>query len=183
MSALRIGVDIDDVLYPWYDSAHRACEQAGITNGVTPTSWAPFTEYGCTDQAWFDTLLAAGIEVYVGAPLDGAVEALARLQEHGHEVHLVTARGGFTNGLQIKAWTIEWLDAWQVPHDALHFCRAKDVVQVDAFVDDRPQHCDELERAGVPTWLVDRPYNREHDHPRRVQHVGEFVDAVLGGAR
>lgn len=183
MTGLRIGVDIDDVLYPWYDAAHRACVTAGITNDVTPLTWSPFEEYGCTDRVWFDTLVAAGVEVYVGPPIDGALDALARLREHGHEVHLVTARGAFANGLHIKRWTVEWLADWDVPHDALHFCGAKDVVQVDAFVDDRAKHCDELERAGIPTWLVDRPYNRDHDHPRRVQHVSEFVDAVLGCPR
>ena len=31
-SGKRIGVDIDDVLYPWYERAHEVSVAAGITN-------------------------------------------------------------------------------------------------------------------------------------------------------
>jgi hypothetical protein len=37
---VRIGLDIDDVLFPWTDRAHAAAEAAGITNGAAITQWS-----------------------------------------------------------------------------------------------------------------------------------------------
>ena len=80
MSGLRIGVDIDDVLTGWYARAHEISVDAGITNGKTPTSWAPFNEYGCTDQEWYDVLSVATLDgrLYSTEPYAGVVEALQR---------------------------------------------------------------------------------------------------------
>ena len=44
--SLTVTVDIDDVIYPWYDTAHQVCTDAGISNGVTPRSWVVHEEYG-----------------------------------------------------------------------------------------------------------------------------------------
>lgn len=180
---LEVGVDIDDVLFPWYDLAHEASVAAGITNGITPSSWAPFEDYGCTDQEWFDVLSdALHSGMYEKEPIPGAIEAVRRIHDAGHRVHLVTARGLLAHGLAIKAATIAWIEAHDVPHDALHFTGQKSDVVVDVFVDDRPQHAFELEACGIKTYLIDRPYNRDVTHPRRIKHVSEFADRILVGA-
>ena len=31
---MRLGIDIDDVLFPWFDKAHAACERAGVVAGI-----------------------------------------------------------------------------------------------------------------------------------------------------
>lgn len=177
---MRVGIDIDDVLFPWYDLAHEASVKAGITNGCTPTSWAPYAEYGCTDEAWFDVLRDALEDgMYQRAPIPGAIDAVRRIADAGHDVHLVTARGGLANGLRIKAETVAWIEAHQVPHAGLHFLADKAAVRVDVAVDDSPRNTDALEAAGVCTWLVHRPYNAGHDHPRRITHLSEFATAIL----
>lgn len=168
MSVLTVGVDIDDVLFPWYDLAHEACVAAGITNGMTPTSWAPFEDYGCTDQQWYDVLAGAlHAGMYEAPPLNGAVEALHRITDAGHKIHIVTARGLLAHGLAIKAATVAWIEANDVPHVALHFTGDKTLVRTDVFVDDHPRHVRGLEAQGTRTWLVDRPYNQDCSHPRR----------------
>lgn len=179
MTALTVGIDIDDVLFPWYDLAHAASEKAGITNGVTPTQWAPYLEYGCTDREWFDVLDTALFEgMYLRAPLPGAIAAVRRIYEAGHQVHLVTARGALANGPSIKAATVEWINTFGVPYHGLHFTVDKTLVRVDVAIDDSPRNTDALEGAGVLTYLVDRPYNRDHDHPRRITHISEFATAL-----
>lgn len=183
MSApLTVGIDIDDVLFPWYDLAHAASVEAGITNGVTPTTWAPYENYGCTDQEWFDVLsdaLHAGM--YEADPIPGAVEAVRQIAEAGHHVHLVTARGLLAHGLKIKAATVAWVEAHDVPHAGLHFLNRKSLVRTDVSIDDHWKHIDDLEGAGVTTYLVSKSYNQDRQHPRRVSHIQEFADAILAG--
>lgn len=180
-ASLRIGVDIDDVVYPWYATAHAISEAAGITNGNEPTSWAPFDQYGCTDQEWYDVLAEATLNgaLYMQRPIPGAIEALERLHGAGHTIHLVTARGFLTHGTEIRLQTVEWLEALNVPHDTLTFSKRKAVVPTDFFIDDSEKNVLELANHGVRTYMMNQPHNQHVDYPFRVNHISEFVDEVL----
>lgn len=181
--SLRIGVDIDDVLFPWFDKAHALCEEAGITNGVTPTQWSCYLDYGVTLEDWLAVMEAGTLDgrLYSGEPYPGAVEALSRLREAGHTIHLVTARGFFAHGDLIRRHTIEWLADNEIPHDSLTFSKDKTFVRTDVFVDDSWRNVSDLVAAGVRTWMVDAPHNRSNEYHMRVPSVVEFVDAVLSG--
>lgn len=177
---MRVGVDVDDVLFPWYERAHAACVAAGITNGVEPCTWSPFDEYGCEPQAWYDALEVATLsgELYSGDPYPGAVDALIRLQDAGHSVHLVTARGFLAHGNLIKAQTVEWLGTYGVPHDTLTFSPDKTIVRTDVFADDSERNVTALRAAGIRVCLIDAPHNR-HMTGHRDASVAEFVDEIL----
>jgi hypothetical protein len=179
--SLRVGVDVDDVLFPWYDNAHQLCVNAKITNGVNPTTWSPHEEYGCTMQAWLDVLEEGTLDgaLYAGPPYLGAIDALWRLQNAGHSIHLVTARGFFVLGHLIREQTVNWLADYDVPHDTLTFAKDKTIVRTDVFVDDSAKNVAALTAAGVQTWMVNQPHNAAAVHHLRVDHVSEFVDAVL----
>jgi hypothetical protein len=182
---MRIGVDIDDVIFPWYEYAHELCVQARITNGVTPMSWSPFLEYGCTIQDWLDVLEVATMDgtLYSGEPYLGAIEALWRLRDAGHEVHLVTARGFFNFGELIREQTVSWLADWDVPHDSLTFTKDKTSVPCDVFIDDSAPNVAALTAAGVRTFMLTRPHNATDPYELRVGHVAEFVDLILAEGR
>jgi hypothetical protein len=178
---MRIGIDIDDVLYPWYDTAHQLCVEAGITNGVTPCTWAPYEDYGCTDQEWY-RVLSAGAQtgaLYDAEPISGTVEQLCRLRDAGHTVHLVTARGSLRHGPRIQMLTIQWLHQHGVPHDSLTFAKDKRAVITDVFLDDAHHNYDQLD-GYTEVWLLDVQHNGAHrEGRRRVGSVKEFVDMVL----
>jgi len=182
MKALNIGVDMDDCILGWYGRAHEASERAGITNGVQPKSWAPHKEYGCKDQDWFDALEVATLDgslyLYI-EPFPGAVEALQRLVDAGHQVHIVTARGFFAHGDLIRAQTVEWLARYNVPHHSLTFTKDKTIMRLDAFVDDAIHNVEAL-REHMPTAMVNQPHNEGFEHAWRVNSITEFVDEVLG---
>lgn len=177
---MRIGVDVDDVLFPWYDRAHRACEAAGITNGVTPQTWQPFDEYGCGLQPWLDALKVVTLDgtLYAGEPYPGAAEQLDRLRSAGHTVHLVTARGYFVHGDLIRSQTVLWLAKHGIPHDSLTFSRDKTLITTDWFVDDSADNIDAVNAAGSLGVLVTRPWN-EHSDAQRVETLEQFVELVL----
>lgn len=180
----RIGVDIDDVLTDWYGRAHYLCTEAGITNGITPRSWHPFREYGCTDQLWYDVLALGTLsgELYGGPPYDGAVEQVTRLADAGHTIHIVTARGFLAHGHEIRKQTIDWLNHWGIPHDTLTFSPDKTVLTTDWFIDDSIKNYQALDAAGCRgAYLLNRSHNEVSGHctRRRVDSLAEFVDKVL----
>jgi phosphoglycolate phosphatase-like HAD superfamily hydrolase len=182
--SLRVGVDIDDCIFPWYARAHRLCVAAGVANGVNPTTWSPHEEYGCTLQDWLDVMAKGTLDgsLYSGPPYPGATDALRHLRDAGHSIHLVTARGFFQLGYLIREQTINWLEEYSVPHDTLTFAKDKTIVRADVFVDDSAKNVAALVAAGVPTWMVNQPHNAHVVHDLRVDHVSEFVDAILIGA-
>lgn len=179
-----VGLDIDDVLRPWYSRAHDICTEAGITAGITPRSWHPYREYGVTDQLWYDTLAVATLsgELYNAPPYDDTAEQVQRLKDAGHTVHMVTACGFLQHGALIKKDTVNWLEHWGIPYDTLTFSQDKRVVPTDWFLDDSIKNYDSLAHGGkCRVYLQNRPHNEVsgYCHRRRVNTLAEFVDKVL----
>lgn len=177
---MRIGLDIDDVLYPWFETAHRICARAGITNGVTPTSWRCYEDYGCTDEQWFNTLGEATEtgELYGAPPIPAVLEAVQQIHDADHTIHLVTARGFMRHGMQIRRDTAAWLDRWDIPHHSLTFTKDKTSVRTDLFLDDAPHNYDQL-IGHTEVWLLEAPHNTEARAGRRVvASVADFARVV-----
>lgn len=182
---LRIGLDIDDVLFPWSDHAHRAATRAGITNGRTITQWSMHLDYGCTPDTFWDVINQA----YLGGmllrdPYPGVTDLLQAARAAGHTIHLVTARG-FEGHLapMIRRHTIEW--AQQIPHDTLTFAKDKTVVDTDVFLDDNADTVAALRHYGTDAYLRDQLHNQAADPTLpRVTDLQHFLDlAVSGGTR
>lgn len=178
-----IGVDIDDVLFDWLGKAHAGCEAAGITNGATVTQWECWVDYGCTQDEWLAVMDAMTLDgsLYRGLPFEGAREALQRLIDAGHTIHLVTNRGYFNRGDLIKKHTIDWLYAEDIPHHALTFTKDKTAIRFDVAVDDSERNVRAYRDAGIPCALVDARHNQGFSHPWRVSSLEEFADNVLAG--
>lgn len=178
---MRIGVDVDDVIYDWFGRAHERCEAAGITNGVTPSRWEMYDDYGVDLDTWLAVIEMATLDssLYMGEPIPGAIQALHQLRDAGHTLHIVTARGFLAHGDLIRKHTVEWLRAYDVPHDTLTFSKRKSIVQTDVFVDDSWKNVQELVAAGVPTWMVDAPHNQGVEYAHRVPSVVEFAAEIL----
>jgi 5'(3')-deoxyribonucleotidase len=182
----KVGVDIDDVLHPWFTTAHKLCEAAGITNGVTPASWTPHEEYGCELDVWRRVIDQAVLDggLYDVPPIEGTVEAIRHLMWEGHEIHLVSARGtGWLHSREIKLATRHWLEEYAVPRTSLTFTggkvrRAKQL-QLDYFIDDAVHNFQALELAGVNVYLQSAPHNLDFWTPARVESVREFADMIL----
>lgn len=188
-----IGVDIDDVLHPWFNTAHQLCEAAGITNGVVPTKWRVFEEYGCDLEVWAQVLDQATKDgaLYGVPPIPGAVEALRRLHFAGHRIHLVTARGtGSWQSAEQRAsihdQSVEWVSEYAVPHESLTFDSDKPRVaterQLDFFIDDGVHNFQALEQV-CPDWLqvylLTAPHNGDFWTPFRLETMDEFADLVI----
>lgn len=151
---MRLGVDIDDVLYPWH----------------------------AQDPTWPDlTGPRLKVSLYEAAPYPGVREALQRLLDAGHTVHLVTARSheGTQHSQEIRDLTRRWLARHKIPHDSLHFAPDKTSIRTDVFIDDDPGNCRQLEAAGIQAFLREQPWNRSARDLDWVDDLTDFVDLVL----
>ncbi|WP_405057086.1 hypothetical protein OG474_30660 [Kribbella sp. NBC_01505] len=183
---MKIGVDIDEPLYPWLETSHQISQEAGITNGRPLTTWYPWDSYGCTVEEWTAVIDAATVtgELYDALPTFAGHAAVVELHDAGHEIHLVTARGcGWQHSRLVRYLTERWLREWQIPHHSLTFAKNKAPVAqrlgLEAFVDDRPKNYDELTAAGVDTYLLDSAHNQDPDCTRRrVLSMYEFADRI-----
>ncbi len=179
---MRIGVDVDDVIFDWFGRAHEASEREAITNGRgRPSQWECWLDYGCSKADWLLAMEYATLDgtLYTGDPIPGAVESLHALRNAGHTLHIVTARGFFVHGDLIRKHTVDWLRDHSVPHNTLTFAKDKTLVRTDVFVDDSWKNVQDLVAAGVPTWMVDAPHNQGVEYAFRVQSVVEFATAIL----
>lgn len=192
MTTFDVGVDIDDVLHPWFNTAHELCVEAGITNGVTPKSWRMADEYGVHIDVWAEVLAKAtkAGTLYGVAPIPGAVEALRRLYFAGHRIHLITARGTADWQSQdekdeIHRQTRAWVEEYAVPHGTLTFDKEKArlarEMELDYFIDDAVHNFQYLELAApdCETYLLTSPHNGDFYTPFRLETMDEFVDLVI----
>lgn len=192
-SRIVVGVDIDDVIFPWYYNAHDICFRAGlgVASEIIPQTWSPHEEYLVTLQEWCDVLGAATLtgELHSGDPIPGAIEALIEFCDAGAGIQLITARGFMQHGDEIRSRTMDWLSDHYVPHDGLHFTKKKVGVAkelgVTHFIDDNVGNVEAMQvhNPGVRTYLQDRPWNQSPGFDvRRVSNMTEFADAVLRNA-
>lgn len=181
--SLNIMVDIDEVICPLGDSIHELGREAGLHDGSQPwSSWQAWEQYGCSPDAYWDlwvTFAARG--GYVNTPpIEHQATALRHLYFDGHTINLVTARGFFSNGDDIKKWTPEWLEEWAIPYHTLTFTKDKagaqaDLGRFDLAIDDSPTNFKNLHEDGVNVFLQDHPHNRWFETDRRVATLWQFV--------
>jgi hypothetical protein len=195
VKTFKVGFDIDDVLFPWYARAHEACVEAGITNGVTPVSWRPYEEYGCTKEDWLEALDVVTLKgnLYLKhGPDEDALRALRSLLFDGHEIHLITARGFIGHSRLISGHTVRWLEQYAVPYKTLSFTRQKGLrakqLGLNFFLDDNGDNFRDVARVLRPdlstgeyrSFLLDRPWNQDvATFPQeRVSSVQQYVDYI-----
>jgi uncharacterized HAD superfamily protein len=187
----KVGFDIDDVFLHTYQAMHVIAEKAGITNGVTPTTWNPYDEYGCSREEWGEVINHAARMGWLYrdvVPDQDALRAVRELAWDGHEIHLVTARGFMGEKDIVEEHTEGWLIEYAVPHTSLSYSSAKaEVVNlrgIEYFLDDHVRNWEEIaERTTAQSYLLDRPWNQEaYASEYRLQTVSQYVDIIKEAA-
>jgi hypothetical protein len=190
MTVLNLMVDIDEVIFPLGDSIHDLGHKAGLHDNSMPWSmWEAWKQYGCAEAAywdlWADFSLSGGYTKT--PPIQHQIEALRHLYFEGHRINLVTARGFFKNGVDVRRWTAEWIEEFAIPHHTLTFTKDKPGAQAelgrfDLAVDDSPTNYVALERDGVNVWMQAHPHNawfrRQHEDVAVVETLWDFAERV-----
>lgn len=186
---MRIGWDLDGVLYDFTTSLAEYIESAGHrppgSLSRIPTCW----EYWTTDwdmsreeyKEHFQAGIDAGVVFRTGKPFPGAVEAVRRLRGSGHSIHIVTARHP---GGQSEKSTVAWLAEEDIPYDSLTFSADKTVIDCDFFIDDSPLNVDALRASGVRAFLLasppgaGQPRAEQLGHPCLIDSFEVFEKAI-----
>ncbi len=189
--SVKVGLDFDEPIYPWYDLAHQASIKAGIALPEhEPTAWAPHKTYGCTLEQWVDVLDGEVLKtrggMYRQAFQPGVVDLVNGLYDDGYEIHIITARGSLGSlGEQVKDITRKQINKSGMKIHGLHFSKNKVVpakkIGLDWFIDDALHNYDMLDAAGINVWLLNERWNTPWDDDRRrVSTVEEYVNLVRG---
>lgn len=110
-------------------------------------------------------------EVYMDAkPMKDATNGLAQLRAMGHEIILVSYQPTRAS----KEYTLDWLQKWNIPYDALVFTNKEDktIIPADYIIDDNPKF---LDMDSAKKVCIDWKYNRGRTYDFRVKSINEFV--------
>lgn len=189
---IRVGIDYDEPIFPWYDYAHDAAVAYGLVreDQDPPTSWDPSTHYGCTLDEWIEVInneVLKGPNGMYGRPIKPGVAAdLSRLKRRGVEIHIVTARGQFGEfGERIKELTLQQIVNERIPYDYLHFTNTKGAVisanEINYMLDDRVEYYQEAGKAGARSYLLDERWNQHFATlpGRRLYTTRQYIDRIV----
>lgn len=185
--SLRIGFDLDGVLYDFRKALSDylvASGRAGCTLETALPDWDFFKGWGLTLDEYL-ALYRAGVDdryvLRVGDPLPGSVEAMRRITDAGHTVHIVTDRAVASDPELPGQLTEAWLVEHGVPFDSLTLSSDKASVATDYFIDDRYENYVSRVNVGMSCHLLTRPWNVSlgDANTNRVATVGQFVDEIL----
>lgn len=189
---LRVGFDLDGVLYNFGDSVKRYLDHVGQSDvwksGPTPEPyWDFYKDWGWTSKQFVDFCnegADAGF-IFQGPAREGASEAVNAIKEMGHTIHIVTDRGFGSCPSVSHSATSRWLREHNIPYDSLTFTADKTVVRLDYMIEDKLENYDALEKSGVRTYLINRAWNKNpypsivsDDGRRRIDELDEYVQAI-----
>ena len=179
---MRVGWDLDGVVYPFVAALRTVVERRTRVRHrlPDPRQWDFWHDWGMTFQEWkdhFDAGTTDGSLFSWGGPLDHGI--VNRMHET-HSIHFITHRPADAHGT-----TRAWFRQHALKYDTLTFSDDKTVVEVDAYIDDKPENVAAVEATGAAAVLLDQPWNRgpESKGLHRVYSLREFRDFVkaVGG--
>jgi len=184
---LRIGFDLDGVAYNFEDSVRRYLIKWHLYDAEelpNPTGWDFHQAWGF-EREDFEAVCNDGVDSTIifgtGDPYPGTAEAMHRIKDAGHSIHIVTARFFGSPGMAQRN-TMQWLAEHDIPFDTVTFARDKTVVRTDYMIEDNLGNFDALQAAGTHAVLMDRPWNQDTpDRSRsRVRDMQAFADHIVG---
>ncbi|WP_096270752.1 5' nucleotidase, NT5C type [Paucisalibacillus globulus] len=185
---MRFGFDIDDTLINLREHAFNIYKRK-LNKDVPVNEFHELQRveihepFGLTDDEGSEMWNRSLEEIYYTncPPFPGAVEALNKLEEDGHEIFYITARPK-----QHGERTKEWLKERGFPvHNNQFFYGMKDHEKIDIikdlnlnyYVDDKPTILATLTEQPIKLFLMDQSYNRTSNF-NRIKKWSEFLKEI-----
>lgn len=184
-----IGFDLDGCAYDFIDVMAKEVkiQEGRDVDPALADSWGFYQRWGLSNDD-FQRIYAEGVNagrvLWDGDPYPGVVDAWQRLAEEGHRIHVVTDRSPAGAVDAAHDATRAWLRRHDLPYETLTFTPDKtrimehaDRLETTFFVDDRSENHVALQRAGIRSYLLDRPWNQHAPGPRvmSIHHYSTLV--------
>lgn len=185
-----IGVDVDDTigdLIVKLNHWHNLVYDTNFTRDSYET-YGLYETWGCTkDQSLkkLDDFFGSTIFDEV-VPFEGAPQVMLALSIY-HEMHIITSRPDY-----ISEHTNNWIDRYfpetfqSVNVIGLHGNVSKSEVchhlGIEAMIDDAPHNISDCHEAGLKTYLMEAPWNKNYSEPQgviRVKDLYELANLLL----
>jgi uncharacterized HAD superfamily protein len=183
---MRIGLDIDGVLYSWEKTARYMLREVLPNSPYTKdgplghksTHWN-YIQENVSPQDW-KWLWNEGVRLGLfrhGHLFPGTIKCVRRLADMG-DVVVITHRPK-----QAVEDTLAWLTYQRLPLAGVHILSGQEPKSsvkplCNVYIDDKPENCDDLAmRTGASVFIMDREWNQGFARPgvRRVRDLGELV--------
>lgn len=183
---MRVGFDLDGVLYDFGASVRRYLDSIGRPYGwkddaAEPHCW-DFYEYWGMDRAEFKKVCDDGVDagyVFSGPVRPNAVDANHRVAVLGHEIVIITDRQFGSSPMASHNATLEWLEQHDIWYDEIVFSANKCCVPTHTFVEDKLENYDALVQNGVDCYLINRAWNNPAlDGRKRILDVMDYAKAI-----
>lgn len=193
-----IAVDLDGVVYDFVEvfaAEARLSELAHVRvpEDPRPTRWDFYRSWGLTPEE-FAELFVEGVRqgrvFWEGPTYPGVHEGWQALSRQGHRIHVITDRSPVGAERESQEATVSWLEAQGFEVASLTITADKgsalQEIVVDPsralFIDDKPDNIRQGMSAGIPSVLMDQPWNAEFGHPR-VRSFSQFAALVADECR
>lgn len=143
--------------------------------------WNFYSDWGWTDEDFVREchIAADAGMIFSGPPRVNAYEATWTLYGMGHDLIVITDRPfGATPEVSQALTKNWWVENDFPPYEEIHFSSDKTIVQTDIFVEDKWENANALVAAGVETWMINRPWNRDRPYPHRIDDIKNFPAKV-----
>jgi uncharacterized HAD superfamily protein len=189
---LKIGVDIDDVLFPFNRGFINLVNKRFGTDYKVETWSSPILE----DETKFskreiEDLLdefSFSEEAKLVDPIFGSVESIQKIKNSDYELHAITARP-----LYIENETRKWLERHFQAHfkNIHHLGRShpgeeKQVkkgplskeLEIDIFIEDSLRNSIDIAQYNIHVILLDKPWNQEENLPGNIHRVKDWNEIL-----
>jgi uncharacterized protein len=158
---MRIAIDIDSTLHPYWDQLARAAKRRfgidlpydqQVTWGIMQLR--PEQLRACVAETHCESSIMAA------EPYPGAVETVRAWKEAGHFIHITSHRAA-----DAHPDTARWLERIGLPHDEL-YCSYDKVsrcreIGIDVLIDDSPVNLEGAQEHGIVAATLLHPWNRD----------------------
>jgi hypothetical protein len=187
-----VGLDLDGVFYDFAGSLRTFINKSTgrpIHTMPAPTQWNFWEDWNMSVDEWLDYChkgvnagVVFGIDGYIAHSFDSQhsihmVKSFQSLFGNHVDFVIVTDRHFGDKGLARNA-TRNWLYSVGLPNE-VHFSADKTIVKTDFFIDDKPENCEALAKAGTDVVMVTRPWNKDYAFPKRIDNVTNFLLYVM----
>lgn len=193
---MRIGIDLDDVLANFMDK-YLAFARARFGRpdvGAAPVDWEwsnVLPDKREQAQVWADALAYPDFWETLDRDPGASQESLQRL-DGKHELYFPTARVETYTGLSVRKQSTKWLmKKFGIKYPTVIVAYEKGpmatALKYDAFVDDRPKNCLDIQKAlpNCKVFLKSASHNLSYDAAAngftRVASFDEFAKIILEG--